>query len=110
MKKNLGLILGAMVFVGCEQTVTVRKNYGEYSVPDSNKQKVADFVTNSTHSCQRDCRKVMFKAQYIAEKLYGEQIYTFEYCKGINCHTINVPVSKMTETQLALYEQEKYSE
>jgi hypothetical protein len=103
MKKRTFLVISSIVFVGCQNTVQIREDYGQFSIPDSNKQKAADFISKATQGCQRDCRRAIFTAQYVAEKTFGEQNYKFDVCSSGHCREISIPVSKMNEQQLKLY-------
>lgn len=107
MKKTIGLIFVSLIFVGCqvkEQEPEIKIASGHFFIPDSNKQKYADFISNATKSCQKDCDDAISEANRVAGPLFGEQQYSIRYYwPNGNIEHIYVSPSQMTEKQLKLF-------
>lgn len=107
MKKTIGLILASMIFVGCqavERVPEMKIANNNFFIPDSNKQKYVDFISNATKSCQKDCDDAISEAKRVVDPLFGEQQYSIRYYwPNGNIEHIYVSPSQMTEKQLKLF-------
>lgn len=106
MKKTIGLIFVSLIFVGCqvkEQEPKIEIANGHFFIPDSNKQKYAEFVSSVTKSCQEDCDDAISKAENVAGNLFGEQQYIIWYYPNGDIEYVYVSPSQMTEKQLELF-------
>lgn len=106
MKKTIGLILASMIFVGCqavERVPEMKIANNNFFIPDSNKQKYVDFISNATKSCQKDCDDAISEANRVAGPLFGEQQYVIFYYIGDGIEHVYVSPSQMTEKQLKLF-------
>lgn len=106
MKKTICLILVSMIFVGCqavERVPEMKIANNDFFIPDSNKQKYADFISTATKSCQKDCDDAISEAKRVAGPLFGEQQYVIFYHTGDGIQYVYVSPSQMTENQLELF-------
>jgi hypothetical protein len=73
------LFLFGLVLVGCDEGKYSNKSFiidhtETYFIPDSNKQKYADFVSKSTSGCDEDCRWYLEDVVKEGGKIYGTEI------------------------------------
>lgn len=73
------IFLFGIVLVGCNEGDYKNKSFiidhtETYFIPDSNKQKYADFVSKSVSGCHEDCRWFLDDVRIDGGKIYGVEI------------------------------------
>lgn len=109
MKKFL--FLSAIVLIGCQQEEYINKKYivhhtETYFIPDSNKQKYAEFVSKALSGCKEDCRWYMEDVVTEGGKLYGIEIVEvkvrrerYNGCNSSNCFDSILLKSELNDEQ-----------
>lgn len=71
--KNLIFLFG-LFLIGCEEYANktfIVKHTEEYFIPDSNKQKYADFVSRSVSGCEESCSYFLDDVKKEGGRIYG---------------------------------------
>lgn len=76
--KKIAFLFGILL-TGCNDGDYKNKSFivdhkEEYFIPDSNKQKYADFVSKSVSGCEENCRYFLDDVRIEAGKIYGIEI------------------------------------
>ena len=74
-----------------------------FAIPDSNKQKYADFVSKSISGCKDNCRYLLYDIQKIGGEMFGIKTYSynlFYYKNNERIEKEHVLKSQMNEDEL----------
>lgn len=111
---NKSIFLSFVFLLGCNAKVVQEKYFvketDEFYIPDSNKQKYADFVSKSVSGCQEDCRWFLDDVKEEAGKIYGTRIAELRIrsskyssgCGGEGCFDSVISKDEMTPDELLL--------
>jgi hypothetical protein len=104
------LVFLPVLFIGCSSEYGIEINYQEtynYFIPDSNKEKYADFVSKSISGCLKDCDALNWHTKKTGGELYGSRRYMIQEYFGPwydrKIVTNELAVEEMNERQLEYF-------